>query len=427
MTGRHLDINDRIKIQRGLQEGESLSAIAKAIGVATSTVSREIKANRTRGVPKNRRWNLCEGKRECRKRNVCGGCEIAFCRSCRRVRCWEVCADFAERRCDLLERAPFVCGDCRRRPNCGFLQADYLAVEAQLSHQKRLSSSREGVSLRPEQLESLVCTVRRYLARGWSIEAIWAVCGESLPVSQRTMYSYVEAGLMGLANIDLPKKVRYRPRKKVADYRMADRTDRTYDEFSALPASQRERAVQMDTVVGVRGDFRSILTLHFPASELQLMVMLDEHTCSCVVGALDWIEGIVGTPEFARLFGTVLTDRGIEFCDAEAMEGSCLSHGRRCRVFYCDPRRSQQKGSCERNHALLRRIIPKKTSLDALTPLDVATACSHLNSYPRKSLGGKSPLAAASRLVPKALLDELGVVHLRPDQVVLKPSALSGR
>lgn len=427
MTGRHLDINDRIRIQRGIEDGESISSIARDIGVATSTVSREIKANRTRSVPRDKCWNLCEKKRDCKARNVCGGCEIAFCRSCRRVRCWEACREFVERRCETIERAPFVCGSCRRRPNCGFRHADYVAVEAQLAHQKRLSASREGISLRPEQLESLVCTVRRYLRRGWSIEAIWAVCGESLPVSQRTMYSYIEDGLLGLANIDLPKKVRYRPRRKVADYRVVERSDRSYDKFAELPASQRARAAQMDTVVGVRGDFKSILTLHLPMHELQLMAMLDEHSCSCVVGALDWIEGIVGTAGFARLFGTILTDRGIEFCDAEAIEGSCLSRGRRCRVFYCDPRQSQQKGSCERNHALLRRIIPKKTSLDGLTAFDVATACSHLNSYPRKSLGGKSPLAAASRLVPKALLDELGVVHLRPDEVVMDPSALSRR
>lgn len=41
------------------------------------------------------------------------------------------------------------------------------------------------------------------------------------------------------------------------------------------------------------------------------MVLLNE--CSCeAAGALDRIETIVGTAEFARLFGGVLTGRGIE-------------------------------------------------------------------------------------------------------------------
>ena len=421
---KHMSVEDRVRIQKGIENRESFASIARAIGVATSTVSREVKANRTRSVPKGKRWNLCVRKRGCSKSSVCGGCGIARCRSCAKVRCWEVCPDFEEARCEVISRAPFVCGDCHRRFNCGFMQADYVAVKAQLSYEARLVSSREGISLRPEQLESVVATVRRCLSRGWSIDAIWAVHGSAMPICERTMYSYIESGVMGLANIDLPKKVRYKPRKAISGARPIDRDGRSYSDFLDLPADMRARAVQMDTVMGARGDFKCILTLHFPASRLQLMVLLDEHACEAVVGALDWIEGIVGTAEFARLFGIILTDRGIEFGDFEAIERSATSHGRRSRLFYCDPMRSDQKASCEKNHSMMRRIIPKGSSLETLTQYDVSAISSHVNSYPRKSLGGKSPYAAAARLVPKRLLDELGVVHLRPDEVMLSPDAL---
>ena len=147
---KHMDINDRVRIQRGPEEGESFASIGRAIGVATSTVSREVKSNRKRSVPKGKRWNLCVRKRECAKTGICGGCAIASCRSCYRVRCWEVCPDFEELRCERLERAPFVCGKCHRRGNCGFSQADYVAVDAQLSYEARLVGSREGISLSPE-------------------------------------------------------------------------------------------------------------------------------------------------------------------------------------------------------------------------------------------------------------------------------------
>ena len=180
----------------------------------------------------------------------------------------------------------------------------------------------------------------------------------------------------------------------------------------------------MDTVIGLARDFKCILTLHFPACELQLMVLLDEHSCEAVVGALDWIEGIVGTAEFARLFGVILTDRGIEFCDFEAIERSALGNGRRCRVFYCDPMASHQKGSCERNHGLARRALPKGTSFEGLSQFDVSSVASALANYPRESLGGRTPLQAAAGLVPKDLLDELGIARMRADEVVLKPSLL---
>ena len=320
----------------------------------------------------------CSKKRGCTVRNVCGGCGLARCATCRRVRCWEACGQYEENRCDIIERAPYVCGDCHRFANCGFVRASYSAVEAQLSYEKRLVETREGISITPAQLESLVELVRTRLRQGWSMEAIWAVHGDRLPVSARTMYKYVEAGLLGLANIDLPRKVRYKPRKVVSGGRPVDRDGRSFSDFLDLPQKTKARAVQMDTVIGKRADFRCILTLHFPAIEFQIMVLLDDHDCEAVVGALDWIETILGTAEFARLFGVILTDRGIEFCDFEA-----------------------------------------------LAAFDVASVCTHVNNYPRKSLGGKTPFSQAARLLPKGLLDELGITRLRADEVTLKPSLLS--
>lgn len=119
--------------------------------------------------------------------------------------------------------------------------------------------------------------------------------------------------------------------------------------------------------------------------------------CEAVVGALDWIETILGTLEFARLFGTILTDHGVEFCDFEAIERSCISNAQRRRLFYCDPQRSGQKGSCEKSHVELRRVLPKGLSFEALTAFDVTTACTHVNNYPRKSLEGKTPYAIVSQ------------------------------
>lgn len=421
---KHMTIDDRVRIQRGIEEKKSVSSIAREIGVSPSTVSRELKSNRTKVFRDNPNWNPCARKAGCKAVNVCGCCEIARCKDCHKVRCWEVCGDYEERTCDLLGRAPFVCIDCHRHPNCRFVRARYTAVEAQLSYEKRLVETREGIALSPAELESLVKLVKARLVQGWSLEAIWAVHASVLPVSLRTVYKYVDAGLMGLANIDLPRKVRYKPRKAISGHRLVDRDGRSYSDFMDLPQEIRGRAVQMDTVIGKKGDFKCILTIHFPKIRFQIMLLLEEHTCECVVGALDWIETIVGTAEFARLFGVILTDRGIEFCDFEAIERSCLSNARRCRVYYCDPLRSNQKASCEKNHVELRRIIPKGESLEALTQYDVATACTHVNNYPRKSLGGKTPFSLAAKLLPKGLLDELGITRLRADEVTLRPSAL---
>ena len=421
---RHLTIDDRIAIERGIDAKRSFASIARDVGVATSTVSREVRTNRHLHVPKGRRFNVCVHKRDCSLCGICGpSCTMGRCRACARVRCNEVCPEFEERTCPDLDRAPFVCGDCYRRGNCGFRHADYYAVRAQLSYEARLVGTREGISLSPCELEQMVKAVRALLARGQSFEAICAGGDPQVKVSARTLYRYAEAGIFGLANIDLPRKVRYKPRRKAPRTdRPVDRDGRSYSDFLDLDDEVRAGAVQMDTVIGLRTDFKCILTLHFPKTRFQLHVLLDGRTCECVIGVFDWIESVIGPDAFGEHFGTILTDRGIEFGDFESLERSCTGNRRRCRIYYCDAMASHQKGACEKNHVELRRILPKRTSFEGLDPYKMALVSSHVNGYPRRSLGGKSPYSLAARELPKALLDELGVGYVAPEDVTLKPS-----
>jgi IS30 family transposase len=49
---------------------------------------------------------------------------------------------------------------------------------------------------------------------------------------------------------------------------------------------------------------------------------------------------------------------------------------------------------------------------------------SHVNSMPRPALGGAAPFELAHHVLPKRLLEGLGLEHIAPDEVVLKPSLL---
>lgn len=423
---KHLKIEDRIRIEKGLERKESFASIAKSIGVSTSTVSREVKHNRYLRIPKGRKINICIHKRDCALTGICGHvCTIGHCRSCAKVRCNDVCKEFEERLCETLDHAPFVCGDCYRRANCAYRHADYRAVHAQTLYETRLVESREGISLSPSELQSTIKCVRGLLAKGQSFEAICSSGDPCIKVSARTLYRYADAGILGLANIELPRKVRYKPRKSTSKVdRPMDRDGRSYADFLSLSEDAQIKAVQMDTVIGLKRDFKCILTIHFPLMEFQLHILLDEHTCDCVVGFLDWLEGVIGTRAFKEHFGVILTDRGIEFGNFKAIERSALTNGRRCRVYYCDALASHQKASCEKNHVELRKILPKKTSFEELTPYKMALISSHVNSYPRKSLGGKSPYSLAVKALPKELFDELGIAYVAPQDVTLKPTLI---
>ena len=92
-------------------------------------------------------------------------------------------------------------------------------------------------------------------------------------------------------------------------------------------------------------------------------------------------------------------------------------------MFYCDPVKPGQKGSCEKNHVELRKILPKGTDFDALTEWDVSVAYSHMNSYVRAGQG-VAPITLASLVLPSNLLESLVITSIPPDDVVMKPSLL---
>lgn len=99
-------------------------------------------------------------------------------------------------------------------------------------------------------------------------------------------------------------------------------------------------------------------------------------------------------------------------------------------LFYCDLRQSQQKGSCEKNHTELRQILPKGLfCFDDLNRKDMAVVMSHLNSNPRGSLGGKTPIEMLKFVYgdksAQTVLDAFGIEEIPRDNLTLKPCILN--
>ena len=435
---KHMDKDSRVAIEEGIGNGDSCRAIASLIGVSPSTVTREVRSNRT--VTERARGDgaklsvRCARYRECeRVGRACRGCKSSFvrCRDCRTRSCIDSCPDFELRMCPVTQGWPYVCPrPCPKRSHCTFPKVRYRAEEAQASYEARLSSSRSGFDLTEEQLALVNAVVSPLVHQGHSFEAICASHPE-LGVCARTLYNYQSAGILETSDIELPRKARVRPRRRKKRREggrpRVDRTGREYSDFLALPDDERALAVQGDSVEGFQGNAHDVLSLHLVARKFQLYLRKDHADAASTVHAIDRVERAMGSRgRFMAAFGLLLLDRGVEFDDYGGIEDSCLEPGeRRCRVYYCDPQDSNQKSECERNHEQLRRILPKgRTDMDLLSDADVATCCSHVNSYPLASLGGISPIDNLGALVPAGALAELGVVRLDPDGVVLRPSLM---
>ena len=67
------------------------------------------------------------------------------------------------------------------------------------------------------------------------------------------------------------------------------------------------------------------------------------------------------------------------------------------------------------------------SAFDNLTQKDVNLMMSHINSACRESLGGLTPFALASMMLPKELLTCFGLEEIPADEVILTPKLLSGK
>lgn len=420
-------------IERYLNLGKSLSWIAQELGYSLSTISREVKNHRTDGGIRRRTAagnvsNLCAHYKDCEKRGVCIVCESSYhplCARCKKVRCTNLCKDYVKLVCKTVTRSPYVCNSCPKHTGCSLHKWRYVAHDAQRLAEEVKISSRQGLDSDEATIEAVNDLVRPLLVKGQSPGQIWLTHADDIPFSRRTFYRYNELGLFGMTALELPRKAGYKKRKeKPKDTVLKVAEGRTYKDFLALPEADRAGVVEMDTVMGTKHDVGSVLTLHLKRILFQIGIKLAVHDAEHTIQAINWLESVLGK-DFERIYGLALCDRGIEFHNPLALESSALFKGKkRMQLFYCDARRSDQKGSAERQHVEFRKIIPKGTSIDALGNYELAEVFSHINSTPRRTLYGMSPMALAMQILPKRFFEELGLRLIAPDEVTLSPSLL---
>lgn len=243
-----------------------------------------------------------------------------------------------------------------------------------------------------------------------------------LAMSVRTMYSYLDQGLFTARNIDLKRKARFKPRK-CHKTQITDRavfTGRLYSDFCALNLSAH---VEMDTVHSSRESKKTLLTMFFTREKLLLAFLMNRCTKGAVRLIFDRLEKRMDTYEFASVFEYILTDRGSEFGDPDALETG-VTGIQRSSIYYCDPMQSGQKGGLEQAHTMLRMILPKGTSFEFLTQWDVNLIVNHINSTPRECLGGRTPYSMALETLGKEALNAFQLRPIAPDEVNLTPKLI---
>lgn len=414
----HLTVQERIIIEKGIENGSTKAAIALTISKDKSTVGKEIKKHRELVHKSSYKIN-CANMKNCSHNHVCDNC-----------------ADFKPFTCNRRDRSPGACNGCSKYTYCRYDKYRYKADFSHKKYREDLVDSRTGINMSYEECKAMADIIVPLIKAGHSPYHIVTNHPE-LNISEKTLYNYIENGIFrefGLLDIDLRIKTKRKITKKASN-KYKKREDkkylngRTYDDFINYTAENKNLSVvEMDTVYnnGSTGPFMQ--TFKFLDYSFMFIVYQEEKTAKSMVEGVDLLEKILGEDLFSEEVAIIKTDRGSEFCDAEGFEKE-ENESRRTRIFYCDPMASGQKGSLENNHKEIRYICPKENDLKDLGLNSQEKAnliVSHINSQSKEHLKGKSPLEVMEFMNPALYqkFKDFGIERINKDNIVLKPYLL---
>jgi len=396
---KFLSYEDRMIIAQRLQENVSFGAIGTELGKDRTTIAKEIKKysyDKKSGRP-GYPYNPCKFRATCKAKRICGT-------SC-------------------THQSAYKCSLCSE---CTLLKRIYDPADAHERAHHAVSEARTGIMSNEDDIARINGIISPLVKNGQSLHQIYLAHVDELMCSEKTLYNYVDAQLFDIRNIDLPRKVKYRPRYKKPEFKVdrGCRIERSYADFQKyLGANPETTIVQMDSVIGRVGG-KCLLTIHFVESSLMLAFLRDANTSASVIEIINLLDEALGAKTFSRLFPVILTDNGSEFSNPKEIEKRSTIPCNRTKIFYCDPSAPYQKGACEVNHELIRRILPKGSSFDELTQQDITLMMNHINSYKRKKLNNRSPYETFSFYYGEDVLKKLGCSPVAAENIILKPKLL---
>jgi len=425
---KHLTLDNRIYIEKSLDNNVPFKDIAKFLCKDPSTISKEVQKHRSLKVLgdfNHQKTNKCAHRKSCNRKNVC--CLSPACtKKCSTCsKCNVVCKSFELQVCRRTAHAPFVCNGCPDKLHCRLDKYFYKAVSSHRDYRTILKEARDGINMTEADLKQLDETVAPLIRQGQSPYQILENHGE-ISCSVKTIYNYIGQNILSVRNLDLPRKVKYKLRKphksQIKDTGIFE--GRTYKDFTAFITEYPDtNVVEMDTVLGCEGSHKVLLTFYLRNCKCMLAYLLPDKKPESVREIFDRLEEKLTAFGFRIVFPVILTDRGGEFSNPLSLETS-IGNIARTSIYYCDPMASWQKPGIEKNHEYIRYVLPKGSSFDSLTQWDVIRMINHINSSARASLNGRTPFELASLLLGPDAVNALGLHMIQPDDIILTPKLL---
>jgi IS30 family transposase len=204
-------------------------------------------------------------------------------------------------------------------------------------------------------------------------------------VCTKTIYNYIDLGLLSIKNTDLPiklrrntKPTRVRKHKKHLGRSIEDRPD----------ISKREEFGhwEIDTVIGEKTNSDCVLlTIVERQTRNAIIQKIGSKTADAVSAEISKLRRLYGEG-FSKVFKSITGDNGSEFANLSEIENKTET-----KVYFTHPYSSFEKGTNERHNGLIRRFIPKGKRMSNYSDQDIAFIEDWMNTLPRRILHYKTP------------------------------------
>ena len=222
----------------------------------------------------------------------------------------------------------------------------------------------------------------------WSLDACAGKPGhfrKEETVCTRTLYRYVDLGLLSIKNIDLPEKL-HRNTKQHEARENKKKLGKSIEERPKTVDSREEFGHwEIDSVLGKKNvNEPAVISLTERKLRETIWLKAKNHSAEAMDEALDGLFQTFGS-KYREVFKTITADNGSEFANLSKLEGKGIG------IYFTHPYTSCEKGTVECHNRMLRRFIPKGKSIDDYTADQILIFADFINGLPRKILNYHTP------------------------------------
>ncbi len=273
----------------------------------------------------------------------------------------------------------------------GKLFERYYAETGQAIYEKNRSNSKKSFKFLKYK-DFIDHVIEEVEVKSWSLDSsvgdaiVSKKFDKSQTVCTKTLYNYIDLGLLSIKNTDLPmklrrstKKSRIRKNKRILGTSIDERPEEieTREEFGHW---------EIDTVIGEKSsEDKVLLTIVERKTRYSTVLKIAGKTACAVNEGIKELKELYGE-KFNEVFKSITSDNGSEFAYL-----SCLEKEVGTKVYFTHPYSSYERGTNERHNGLIRRFIPKGKRISDYCVDKVAAVEECMNTLPRKILGYLSP------------------------------------